>query len=132
MGTAAGPIHAAGKARDVPTILVVEDEVLVRLMVAEQLRDADFHVVEAANADEALAVLQHTTDVALIVTDIRMPGSMDGLELAKTVRTAFPRIRIVLTSGNIIQFTSVNHHDAFVPKPYQPDKIIGLIKTLLN
>jgi CheY-like chemotaxis protein len=131
MGTAAGPIHAAGKARDVRTILVVEDEVLVRLMVAEQLRDADFHVVEAANADEALAVLQFTTDVALIVTDIRMPGSMDGLELAKTVRAAFPEIRIVLISGNVPQFTSVNH-DAFVPKPYEPDKIIGLIKTLLN
>jgi two-component system, response regulator PdtaR len=131
MGTAAGPIHAAGKARDVRTILVVEDEVLVRLMVAEQLRDADFHVVEAANADEALAVLQSTTDVALIVTDIRMPGSMDGLELAKTVRSAFPEIRIVLTSGNVGQFTSGNH-DAFVPKPYEPDKIIGLIKTLLN
>jgi len=132
MGTAAGPIHAAGKARDVRTILVVEDEVLVRLMVADRLRGADFHVVEAANADEALAVLQYTTDVALIVTDVRMPGSMDGLELAKTVRAAFPQIRIVLTSGNTIQFTSAKHHDAFVPKPYQPDKMIGLIKTLLN
>jgi two-component system, response regulator PdtaR len=132
MGTAAGPIHAAGKARDLRTILVVEDEVLVRLMVAEWLRDADFHVVEAANADEALAVLQYTTDVALIVTDVRMPGSMDGLGLAKTVRTALPQIRIVLTSGNTIQVTSANHHDAFVPKPYQPDKIIGLIRTLLN
>jgi len=109
----------------------VEDEVLVRLMVAEQLRNADFQVVEAANADEALAVLQFTTDVALIVTDIRMPGSMDGLELAKAVRATFPQIRIVLTSGNAPQFTSDNH-DAFVPKPYQPDKIIGLIKTLLN
>jgi two-component system, response regulator PdtaR len=131
MGTAAGPIRAAEKAGEVHTILVVEDEVLVRLMVAEQLRDADFHVVEAANADEALTVLQSTTDVALIVTDIRMPGSMDGLELAKAVRTAFPQIRIVLTSGNVGQFTSGNH-DAFVPKPYQPDKIVGLIKTLLN
>jgi two-component system, response regulator PdtaR len=132
MGTAAEPIHAAGKASDVRTILVVEDEVLVRLMVAERLRGADFHVVEAANADEALAVLQYTKDVALIVTDVRMPGSMDGLELAKTVRTVFPQIRIVLTSGNTIQFTSANHHDAFIPKPYQPDKMIGLIKTLLN
>jgi len=131
MGTAAGPVHAAGKARDVRTILVVEDEVLVRLMVAEQLRSADFHVVEAANADEALAVLRYTTDVALIVTDIRMPGSMDGLQLAKTVRSAFPQIRIVLTSGNLLKFSSVNH-DAFVPKPYEPDKIIGLIRTLLN
>ena len=132
MGTAAGPIRAAGTARDVRTILVVEDEVLVRLMVAEQLRDADFHVVEAANADEALDVLQFTADVALIVTDIRMPGSMDGVGLAKAVRSTFPQIRIVLTSSNPPQFTSVNHHDAFVPKPYQPDKIIGLIKTLLN
>jgi CheY-like chemotaxis protein len=131
MGTATETVHAAGTARDVQTILVVEDKVLVRLMVAEQLRDADFHVVEAANADEALAVLQFTTDVALIVTDIRMPGSMDGLELAKAVRTTFPQIRIVLTSGNAPQFTSDNQ-DAFVPKPYQPDKIIGLITTLLN
>src|SRR5207253_11158559 len=82
------------------TVLIVEDEVLVRLMIAEELRSAGYEVIEAANADEALDVLAHISGVSLVISDIRMPGSMDGLRFARLVRSEYPATRIVLTSGN--------------------------------
>jgi CheY-like chemotaxis protein len=124
-------VNVGVQASDIHTVLVVEDEVLVRLMIAEELRSAGFQVIEAADADEALAVLASITDVSVIFSDIRMPGSMDGLELAKKVRANFPKIRIVLASGNLAAVTSVDH-DGFFLKPYEPDEIINLIKTLLD
>ena len=124
-------VNVGVQASDIHTVLVVEDEVLVRLMIAEELRSAGFQVIEAADADEALAVLANITDVSVIFSDIRMPGSMDGLELAKKVRADFPKIRIVLASGNLAAVASVDH-DGFFLKPYEPDEIINLIKTLLD
>jgi CheY-like chemotaxis protein len=100
-------------------------------MIAEELRSAGFQVIEASDADEALAVLANITDVSVIFSDIRMPGSMDGLELAKKVRADFPKIRIVLASGNLAAVASVDH-DGFFLKPYGADEIINLIKTLLD
>jgi CheY-like chemotaxis protein len=124
-------VNVGVQASDIHTVLVVEDEVLVRLMIAEELRGAGFQVIEAADADEALAVLAHIADVSVIFSDIRMPGSMDGLELAKKVRADFPEIRIVLASGNVAAVTSVDH-DGFFLKPYETDQIINLIKTLVD
>jgi CheY-like chemotaxis protein len=124
-------VNVGVQASGIHTVLVVEDEVLVRLMIAEELRSAGFQVIEAADADEALSVLAHITDVSVIFSDIRMPGSMDGLGLATKVRADFPQIRIVLASGNPAGVTSVDH-DGFFLKPYEADKIINLIKTLLD
>jgi CheY-like chemotaxis protein len=124
-------VNVGIEASDIHTVLVVEDEVLVRLMIAEELRSAGFQVIEAASADEALAVLANISDVSLIISDIRMPGSMDGLGLAKKVRAEFPKIRIVLTSGHLMTLSSVDH-DGFFFKPYEPDEIVDLIKTLLD
>ena len=80
-------------------ILVVEDEVLVRMMIADELRNAGYTVLEASSADEALEVLRHTPKVGLVFTDLRMPGSMDGAKFAGFVRSAYPVLKIVLTSG---------------------------------
>ena len=124
-------VNVGVQASDIHTVLVVEDEVLVRLMIAEELRSAGFQVIEASDADEALAVLANIADVSVIFSDIRMPGSMDGLELAKKVRADFPKIRIVLASGNLAAVASVDH-DGFFLKPYEADEIINLIKTLLD
>jgi two-component system, response regulator PdtaR len=111
-------------------VLIVEDEVLVRLMIAEELRGAGYDVIEAATADEALDALAHISGVSLIITDIRMPGSMDGLRFARLVRTEYPATRILLTSGN---FPNVAiDHDGFFLKPYDPCKMIHHIKTLLD
>ena len=75
---------------DRATILVVEDELLIRLMIADALRAAGFSVIEAMNADEALAVLRAGVSIDLVMTDIRVPGPTDGLGLADTVRPTWP------------------------------------------
>ena len=72
------------------TVLVVEDDVLVRMMIAEELRDAGFSVIEAANADEALTVLDSAIRVELVMTDVFMPGSVDGVGFAAAIRSTFP------------------------------------------
>ena len=83
------------------SILVVEDEVLVRMMLADQLREAGYRVVEASDADEALELLQHDAlDVKVVISDVQMPGSMDGIELARVIRSKYPFSKILLVSGH--------------------------------
>src|ERR1700710_405093 len=82
-------------------ILVVEDELLIRLNAVEMLDEAGFEVVEAANADEAIAILEGRLDITVVFTDIQMPGSMDGSKLAAAVRDRWPPIKIVATSGHV-------------------------------
>ena len=118
-------------ARALHTVLIVEDEILVRLFIAEQFRTAGYEVIEAANADEALDLLAHISSVSLIISDIRMPGSIDGLRLARIVRSEYPTTRIVLTSGHLPNVDSVDH-DGFFLKPYDARKVIDHIKTLLK
>ena len=113
-------------------VLVVEDEVLVRMMMADKLRDEGYLVIEAATGDEALQVLRHNSvDVQVIVTDVRMPGAIDGLGLAREVRSRHPLIKIVLTSAHLPKHVPVDH-DGFFAKPYDPATIISHIKTLLD
>jgi CheY-like chemotaxis protein len=82
------------------TVLVVEDETLVRLYGMDILEDAGFKVLDAGNADEAIAVLQSHDEVSLLFSDIDMPGSINGLELAHVVHDRWPNIRLLLTSGH--------------------------------
>ncbi|MDY0884996.1 response regulator [Dongia soli] len=82
-----------------PVVLLVEDEILVRATTSEIIADAGYFVLEASNADEAIILLEARSDVAIIVSDITMPGSMDGLELANMVHERWAEIRIILTSG---------------------------------
>jgi CheY-like chemotaxis protein len=113
------------------TVLLVEDEVLVRMMIAEELRDAGFAVIETASSNQALDVLTHAFDVKLMLSDIQMPGSMDGLALARLVRSAYPAIKIALTSGRCAT-GEATEYDAFFPKPCDPLTMIGRIKALLG
>jgi CheY-like chemotaxis protein len=81
-------------------VLIVEDEPLVRMVVADAVEEAGFAVIEAGNADEAVRILESRSDVRIVFTDIDMPGSMDGLKLATAIRDRWPPIEIVLTSGH--------------------------------
>ena len=84
------------------TVLVVEDEVIIRFVVADYLRDCGFQVIEAASADEAMRLLEtDKIEVDIVFSDIQMPGSIDGMGLARWIRTHFPTIKVVLTSGNV-------------------------------
>jgi CheY-like chemotaxis protein len=80
-------------------VLIVEDEALVRMCAVEMIEDAGYEVVEAANADEAVAILESRTDIRIVFTDVNMPGSMDGLKLARAIRDRWPPIRLIVTSG---------------------------------
>jgi CheY-like chemotaxis protein len=82
-------------------VLVVEDEMLLRMRAVDMVEDAGYTSVEAVNADEAVAILESRSDIALLFTDIQMPGSMDGLKLAHAVHERWPPIRIILVSGQI-------------------------------
>ena len=81
------------------TVLVVEDEILIRDVIADDLEKAGFTVALAAHADEAIAILEARQDVHLVFTDIDMPGSMDGLKLAAAVRDRWPPVHIIITTG---------------------------------
>ncbi len=81
-----------------PVVLIVEDEFLLRMDAAEAIAAAGFEVIEAVNADQAIEVLEARRDITVVFTDIQMPGSMDGLKLARAVRGRWPPIKIIATS----------------------------------
>ncbi len=105
-------------------VLVVEDEDLVRAYAVAMIEEAGFRVVEAANADQAIQILETRRDVSVIFTDVDMPGAMNGIRLAHAVRDRWPPIKIIATSG---------HHEfkegdlptggRFLPKPYTLSQI---------
>ena len=113
------------------TILVVEDEVLVRMALAETLRDEGYSVLEAANADEALAVLASSAPLDLVLTDVNMPGSLDGVALGRYVRTTRPALKVVVVSGRVPPEAATEAADAFLAKPYEPASIVRTIDALL-
>ena len=121
------PRNQDGPAR----ILVVEDEVLVRSLLAEELREAGFVVVEAADAREALAFLDADGGVDLMFSDIRMPGQLSGLDLARAVRERRPDLPIVLTSGNQVSVPP-SSLARFITKPYRMETAVQLVREELG
>jgi CheY-like chemotaxis protein len=85
--------------QSVPVVLLVEDEVLIRMAIADYLRSCGYRVIEAGSADEAVAVIDGRARIDVVFTDVKMPGSMDGFGLARCVRQRLPGIPVVLTSG---------------------------------
>ncbi|WP_052699202.1 response regulator [Hyphomicrobium sp. 99] len=112
------------------SILVVEDEVLIRLHLAEELRDAGYTVVEAADGHEAMKLLTSLNEIGLLLTDIRMPGSVDGIDLARWVRGKFPEIKIVLVSAEYYPETFAEF-DAGFTKPIRMNELMRRVRQLL-
>ena len=110
------------------TVLVVEDEPLVRDLIADQLVEAGYSVVEVNNADKAIAVLEARQDIHLVFTDIDMPGSMDGLKLAAAVRDRWPPVHIIITTGKVRPIV-IPPGALFIPKPYLHGAVISAIRT---
>ena len=103
----------------IPVILVVEDELLIRLMAVELVEAAGFEALSAANADEAIAILESRDDVRLVFTDVQMPGSMDGLRLAHAVRDRWPPVELIVTSGHRhVRADDLPDRGRFFAKPY--------------
>ena len=107
-----------------PVILIVEDETLIRWGAVQIAENEGFDVVEAANADEAIEILESRDDIRVIFTDIHMPGSMDGLKLARAVRDRWPPIKIIVTSGREYpKKPDLPEGGRFFPKPYTPTQV---------
>jgi CheY-like chemotaxis protein len=119
---------------DTPVVLLVEDELLVRMAAADDLQDAGFHVLEAANADVALAVLEScSNDVQVLFTDIDMPGSMNGLDLAESVQQRWPHISLLISSAYHKPHPGqMPDEGRFVPKPYSREDVVQHIRELVT
>lgn len=115
------------------TILVIEDEPLIRMTVADDLQDAGFRVLEAGNADEGLRLLDKDPSIRAIFTDIDMPGELEGLKPAWIVRDRWPPIEIVITSGHRkVDITDMPERAVFFAKPYAHNPIIQALTRLTS
>jgi CheY-like chemotaxis protein len=118
--------------QDQPTVLVVEDETLTRLMLGAELEARGYGVIEAANADEALLILRGNPSVKLLFTDVNMPGVLDGLALAQLARAEHPGVKVIIASGHMQLSEWAVDADAMFPKPYDLVQLIARIGHLLN
>src|ERR1700736_538740 len=117
----------------VPKVLVVEDEMLLRMRAVDIVEDAGFIPIEAVNADEALAILESRSDIDLLFTDIQMPGSMDGLKLAHAVHDRWPSIMIILVSGKLTPTEAERPVDSrFFGKPLAVEQMIGELQAMVG
>lgn len=112
-----------------PIVLLVEDEEIVRELIAEALREAGMAVIEAESADAAMGLLMEGVLVSFLVTDVQMPGSMDGLELARRVQADYPTIGVLVTSSKPAPAASAFE---FIQKPYEPSAVAVLVKSRLS
>ena len=114
-------------------VLVVEDEWLIRESLVEVLAQAGFRVLQAAQGEDALATMQeHGPAIDLLFTDIRMPGRLDGLELARRARALLPGLAILIASGNWVPtLDDLPAGSLFLAKPYSFRELPGQLRTLL-
>ena len=129
----AKPVEDEGGAgaQDAPVILLVEDEIFIRLATADWLRDAGFEVIEAADGAEALSVVHSGKSVDLLATDITMPGAPDGIGLARVVRELCPDLPILIISSLLPEPASAVA-DKFVQKPYGPAELVNTVKEMVE
>lgn len=111
-------------------VLVVEDELLIRMMTADELRDRGFDVHEAGSGDEALALIAGGLDVDIVFSDVRMPGRLNGVALAQEVRALRPGVQVVLTSAYLDR--AAPGIGAFVAKPYVTADVLRAFDRLLD
>jgi len=110
-------------------VLVVEDEVFSRLHAVDLVEDAGYTAIEASNSDEPIATLEARKDIRIVLTDIDMPGSMDGLKLAHAIRKRWPPIELILTSGHFhLTDDDMPERGRFFPKPYPDQEIVSALQ----
>jgi CheY-like chemotaxis protein len=112
-----------------PVVLIVEDDPFSRLCAADMAVNAGYDAIEAGDADEAIAILKARPDIQVIFTDIKMPGSMDGLKLARYVRSKWPPIKIIATSAHfVIGEGDLPEGGVFLPKPYTSNTVTAALR----
>ncbi len=119
----------------VARVLLVEDEFLIREILAEALEDAGFGVWQAEDGDAAADLIDISDEFDLVVTDIQMPGHLDGVRLGRRIRLKQPGIPIIYTTGRpeaMKEVARLGPHDVFVAKPYGPSEIVGIANRMLQ
>lgn len=124
-----GAQQASGKA----AILVVEDEALIRMVIADQLRDSGYDVVETRSADEAVALMEKGLHVDAVFSDVNLPGTLNGIGLVRWLRSQRPQIPVLLTSGAIsVQDIPADLRDIdLLLKPYDVEEVVRRIGPVL-
>lgn len=116
---------------DPVVVLVVEDEPLLRLFAVDMIEGEGFEVVQAANATEAVKILESRLDIRIVFTDIDMPHGIDGLALAACIRDRWPPIEIIVTSGKPFPLTAkLPDRAVFYPKPYRQEQVIDTLNRM--
>jgi len=117
----------------VPNVLVVEDEMILRMRAVDIVQDAGFNPVEAVSADQAMSILEARSDISLLFTDIQMPGSIDGLKLAHAVHDRWPTIKIILVSGQVKLSDAERPADSrFFGKPLGVEQMIAELQAMVG
>lgn len=115
------------------TVLLVEDESLIRLVATEALVDAGFRVIEAADGQGALAQLAAHPEIGLLITDVRMPGNIDGIELTHRVVDRWPHMAIIVTSGHAhLEAGDLPRGGVYLSKPYAPATLVLMATSLVG
>lgn len=118
---------------DQPVVLLVEDEPLVRLTQMDVLRESGFWVLEAQDADEAFEILRRRGDVKVVLTDVDMPGSLDGFEFARLVAQGWPEVGVMVISGKAFpEEGDLPPSAVFVAKPVYPDALVEHLHALMS
>jgi two-component system, response regulator PdtaR len=119
--------------RPAPIILIVDDDPFLRMLAVEFVNEAGFETLEACDADQAIAVLESCSKIAVLFTDINMPGSMDGLKLASVVSNRWPVIEILIASGHVLlQQADLPPNSRFLQKPYRSAAMIADLHSLVG
>lgn len=119
--------------RDKRVVLLAEDEPLIRFDIADELRRLGHQVIESGTAEEAIVMLRSTSKIDVVVTDVRMPGSLDGLDLARAAKRERPGVRVVVMSGHLVPLDDDEHLvDLFFVKPMRTDQLAAAIVELCN
>jgi DNA-binding NtrC family response regulator len=118
--------------RKIAVVLIVEDEPLIRMSAVDLFEEAGFITFEAPNADEALVMLGQHPDITILFTDVDMPGTMDGLDLARKVSESDPGIHLIVGSGHrSVAPADLPHGALFFPKPYDLPRLTAAIQRLV-
>lgn len=116
-------------------VLLVEDETLIRLVAAEVLHDAGFEVVEAENGTQAISLIDSSNGFDLLLTDVQMPGLIDGIQVAFHARQRYPGIPVIVVSGQLLnaqRLDSLGPRKTFVSKPYELPALVATLRGMLK
>jgi CheY-like chemotaxis protein len=116
-----------------PVILIVEDDPFLRMLTVEFVNEAGFETLEACDADQAIAILETSSKITVLFTDINMPGSMDGLKLPRVVSNRWPAMEILIASGHVLlQQADLPPNGRFLRKPYRAEAMIADLHSLVG